>query len=316
MKAIRTLRGRLSFRRVNRAQSVYDNAAARQKQVDAAWIELTNALASLTPRLTNAQLSAVIAVVEAAFPAGDYNDQDFGTYNAYLAALEAARLVAAQENASEAEIKAALAGIETATGGLRVRPSGIDVSVMGCLDAQKETYIDGDHFYTFFSDSGDAAAHGCAAVRIYTTISNPNKITYKDTHVITPITAYKNGARGLVFKDDAEALAVLTDTAHTPADQEKYNFSLTNLIPGGEPGAETRYTSATRAALAAAATQAGEILDAYLAGQTTPGDGDEETTPGDGDEETTPGMVMKTTPAMAMKKPHRAMVMKKHTGRW
>ncbi len=103
--------------------------------------------------------------------------------------------------------------------------------------------------------------------------------------------------RGLVFKDDAEAIAVLTDTTQTPADQEKYNFSLTNMIARADSlGADTRYTQATRTALAAAATQAGEILDAYLAGQsapldgqTAPGDGDEETTPGDGDEETTPG---------------------------
>ncbi|HWR35317.1 MAG TPA: hypothetical protein VN622_05545, partial [Clostridia bacterium] len=283
---------------VNRASAVNDNAAARQKQVDAAWIELTNALASLTPRLTNAQLSAIIAVLETetSFPAGDYDDRDldggigFGTYYNYLTALDAAKTVAASENASEAEINAALDGIETAINGLRVWPSDTDISVMGMLAPGADRYFDGDHIYEFFSDTGmeGQGISGAGSVGVYGLLHpDPSTVYSKEVNVIKTITAYKNGTRGLVFKDDAEALAVLTDTTQTTG---AYYFSLTQMIARAESlGADTRYTQATREALAAAATQAGEILGAYLAGQSAPGDGDEETTPGDGDEETTPG---------------------------
>jgi len=253
---------------VNRAQSIYDNVLATQTQADGALVEINNALASLIPRITSAELSEIIVVLESAFPAEDYDTHSYATYPDLITAIDTARLVAENETATEAEIESIIAALEKAVNGLRVWPSDIDVNVLRALAADAETYIDGDRGYDFFIDNGNAASNGRSAViGAYIENPDPSQVFFKDSNAIQPITAYKNGTRGLVFKSDTYSLAVLTDTMHAPADHEKYNFSLTNLIARANGLLENAaYTQATRSALSVAIATAQNVFDAYLAG--------------------------------------------------
>ena len=111
------------------AQAVLADAEATQEEVDAATAALRTALEGLVEKADTAALEAAVAEAEA-LDGSKYTED---SYAAVTAALEAAKAVLSNENATQEEVDGALAALNAAVEGLveAEEPPTVDKSGLG-----------------------------------------------------------------------------------------------------------------------------------------------------------------------------------------